>query len=610
MSHFNCEYDVIVVGAGHAGCEAAHASSKMGSKTLLLTMNLDSVAKMSCNPAIGGTGKGHLVKEVDALGGIMGRICDSSAIQYRCLNASKGPSVWSLRAQCDRALYSLHMKWALEELDNLDLFQATTTDLIVEDGSVAGVKTQEGIEFRAKAVVIATGTFLQGKIHIGQDTFNAGRAGDRPSIGLSRSLKEHGFNLSTLKTGTPPRVYKNSIDFTKLEEQPSQENLQFSHEKTENPLNRVSCHLTYTNSKTKAIVASNKNLSAIFSGAIDAKGPRYCPSIEDKVDRFSDKERHQIFIEPEGLYTQECYLNGISTSLPFSVQMEMIRSIEGFENVRISRPAYAIEYEYATDFPLDLTLQTKKIEGLYFAGQLNGTTGYEEAAAQGLIAGVNASLKVRGDKPFILKRSEAYIGVLIDDIVTKPITEPYRIFTNRAEYRLILRQDNADLRLSSKGYDLGLIKQDRFDAVCNKQKNIDETIALLQSTYVKGSDKKLSLATLLKQPEYNYHILVQKYQAPLIDEQVQEQVEIHLKYEGYINKQLGDIKKLHALEEFVIPSQFSYRSQNNLKEALVDRLQKTRPHTLAQAARIEGISPSDISVLMIALQKYKRLNHC
>ena len=498
-------FDVIVIGAGHAGCEAAHVSACMGVKTLLITMQLDTIAKMSCNPAIGGTAKGHMVREIDALGGIMGKIADQTAIQRRMLNASKGPAVWSPRAQCDRFAYASLMKHRLEKTPFLEIKQGNIETLIVEEGRILGVTTLEGIAFYGKTVIISSGTFMRGLIHIGHTQFPGGRAGDKSSMGLSKTLEELGFVLGRLKTGTPPRINKRSIDFSQLEAQTGHENVYFSYDPPKTSgLAQIPCWITYTNKETKKIVHDNLHLSPMYSGIIQGVGPRYCPSIEDKIVRFGDKERHQIFLEPEGLETEEIYVNGISSSLPSDVQMKMLHTIAGLEKAEIMRPAYAIEYDFVRSGQLYPTLETKKIKGLFFAGQINGTTGYEEAAAQGLIAGINAATQVKNQPAFILKRSEAYIGVMIDELISQELDEPYRMFTSRAEYRLLLRQDNADLRLREYGYSLGLINQKQYQRLVEKKAAIKKQISILSQNHHTIQGKSSSLAQLLCRPEFTY----------------------------------------------------------------------------------------------------------
>ncbi len=599
------KFGVIVIGAGHAGCEAAHASAKMGVSTLLLTMTLDSVAKMSCNPAIGGTAKGHMVREIDALGGIMGKIADRTGIQLRMLNASKGPAVWSPRAQSDKSAYSIEMKKALEALPHLEMKQGTIESFTYSNNKVSGVITQEGLYFEAETVIVCSGTFLRGVMHIGEQTIPGGRAGDKPSYGMSQSLQELGFELGRLKTGTPPRIHRRSIDFSLMEEQPGEPDIYFSYDEKVRLLPQVSCYITYTTEATKAVVSSNLNRSAMYSGKIQSVGPRYCPSIEDKMVRFSDKERHQLFLEPEGIDTQEIYVNGISTSLPIDVQHAMLKTVTGLENVEIMRPAYAIEYDYVKSGQLLATLETKKIEGLFFAGQINGTTGYEEAASQGLIAGINAALKIQKKEPFILKRSEAYIGVMIEEIITKELKEPYRMFTSRAEHRLLLRQDNADLRLREYGYQLGMISDDQYRALLFKRESIAATKEILNTTKKDFDGKHLSLSQYLRRPEVSYKDLTQLYPEFATDfgADINLQIELELKYEGYIQRQEKEISKLENLDAIRIPLGFDYSLIKGLRREAQDALIRIQPNNLGVASRMIGITPADLSCVMIHLKK-------
>lgn len=620
---YDTAYDVIVVGGGHAGVEAAAAAARLKTKTLLLTHNLDTIGQMSCNPAIGGIGKGHLVKEIDALGGIMAKAIDMAGIQFRILNSRKGPAVRATRAQADRVLYKKAINKLLTAHKDLDLFQDSVDDLIVENNTVTGVITKTGVTFKAKKVILTVGTFLGGKIHIGQVSHAGGRAGDKPSNALAKRLRSLPFRVDRLKTGTPPRIDMRSVDFNVMDVQhgdnPTPYFSFFSKGKIEHPT-QIPCHITYTNTTTHDIITKNLNKSAMYSGLIEGIGPRYCPSIEDKIVRFAEKERHQVFVEPEGLESIELYPNGLSTSLPFEVQVDYIRSIKGFEKAFIMRPGYAIEYDFFDPRDLKPTLETKHLKNLYFAGQINGTTGYEEAAAQGLIAGINAGLGINSDRTWYPSRSDAYIGVLIDDLITKGTKEPYRMFTSRAEYRLVLREDNADLRLSPIAVELGLLSKEDEEYFINKKATIEANIISMQNTWIgpqtqkardlenfleKEMSRESTLFDLLKRPEIDYLKLktISDLNLNLEDEDIIEQIEISAKYSGYIERQNKDIAKLSLLEQRIIPEEFDYKQVKGLSNEVLQKLIEQKPTTLGEASRIPGITPAAISLLTIYMKK-------
>tara|TARA_B100001248_G_C27390280_1_gene461984 strand:- start:168 stop:2039 length:1872 start_codon:yes stop_codon:yes gene_type:complete len=618
---FDKVYDVIVVGGGHAGSEAAAAAANMGSSTLLVTMNLQNIAQMSCNPAMGGIAKGQIVREIDALGGYSGIVSDTSAIQFKMLNKSKGPAMWSPRVQSDRMRFAEDWRLMLEQTQNLDFYQEMVTGLLIKGGRCVGVKTSLGLEISSRAVVLTNGTFLNGLIHIGEKNFGGGRAGEKAATGITEQLIDLGFDSGRMKTGTPPRVDGRSLDFSKMIEQPGDHNpKKFSYLDTTAPLkSQRSCHMTYTSSKVHNLLKTGFDRSPMFNGRIKSLGPRYCPSIEDKINRFSDKERHQIFVEPEGWNTVEYYINGFSTSLPEDIQFKALRAVKGFEKVRFFRPGYAIEYDYFPPTQLSYSLETKIIDGLFFAGQINGTTGYEEAASQGLMAGINASLSVNNKDPFVLRRDEAYIGVLIDDLITKGTEEPYRMFTSRAEYRTLLRQDNADIRLTQKGFDLGIASEKRLTRMRQKQQKSETLVSFFrkqsvkpevanpvleqkESAAIRQSNKvfkifsrpNITMEDVLQFPEVKNFIEREQF-----DDETIEQAEIQIKYAGYINKEKNNADKLTRLEYVKIPQDFKYSQIKSMSFEAREKLNTVQPKTVAQASRISGVSPNDISVLLV-----------
>ncbi|SBT17816.1 tRNA uridine 5-carboxymethylaminomethyl modification enzyme MnmG [Marinomonas gallaica] len=619
---FPTHFDVIVVGGGHAGTEAALAAARMGVKTLLLTHNIETLGQMSCNPAIGGIGKSHLVKEIDALDGVMALATDKAGIQFRTLNSRKGPAVRATRAQADRILYKAAVRYTLENQENLWLFQQSCEDLIVENGAARGVITQSGIRFLSKTVIMTTGTFLGGIIHVGMQNYSGGRAGDPASIGLAEKLRALPFRIDRLKTGTPPRIDARTVDFSVMQAQPGDDItpvMSYMGSRALHP-EQINCFITHTNEQTHDIIRSGMDRSPMYAGVIDGVGPRYCPSIEDKIVRFADKNSHQVFIEPEGLTTHELYPNGISTSLPFDVQLDLIRSMKGLENAHITRPGYAIEYDFFNPQDLKYSLETKHMESLYFAGQINGTTGYEEAGAQGLLAGMNAALQAQGKEPWTPRRDEAYLGVLVDDLITMGADEPYRMFTSRAEYRLILREDNADLRLTEKGHQLGFVSEERWAAFNKKREAIELETQRMKAAWIvpntpeaESINPKLetpisheySLLDLLKRPGVEYSDVANLKNAPEqpVDEQVAEQVQISVKYAGYISRQAEDIERLRRQENTALPENMDYSIIDGLSNEVKQKLEAARPATLAAASRIQGITPAAVSLLLVHLKK-------
>ncbi|MGG4145981.1 tRNA uridine-5-carboxymethylaminomethyl(34) synthesis enzyme MnmG [Paenibacillus algorifonticola] len=617
------QYDVIVIGAGHAGSEAALAAARMGCETLLLTINLDMVAFMPCNPSIGGPAKGHVVRELDALGGEMGRNIDKTFIQMRMLNTGKGPAVHALRAQADKFAYQHEMKKTIEETPKLTLRQGMAEELMVEEGKIVGLVTKTGAIYRSKTIVLTTGTYLRGKIIMGELMYESGPNNQQPSLKLSASLKEHGFELVRFKTGTPPRVHKDTIDFTKTEIQPGDEQPKFfSHETVSSDNEQLPCWLTYTSEQTHKIINDNLHRAPMFSGAIEGTGPRYCPSIEDKIVRFADKPKHQIFLEPEGLHTSEYYVQGLSTSMPEDVQLGILRSIPGLEKVEMMRNGYAIEYDAVVPTQLWPSLETKVIDGLFTAGQINGTSGYEEAAGQGVIAGINAARKVQGKEPVIIARSQGYIGVMIDDLVTKGTNDPYRLLTSRAEYRLLLRHDNADLRLTPIGYEIGLISEERYESFLNKKALVEQEIERLRTTKVKPEEAlpvlkaaesaeipfTVDALSLLRRPEITYAMLESITPSELaLTEEMKEQVEIQIKYAGYIEKQLLQVERLSKMEKKRIPDDIDYFDVQGLASEAKQKLSDIRPLSIGQASRVAGVTPADISILLVYLEHYNRV---